>query len=142
MITNPNGASHRFNNETTTKRRRGLWAFGAVVVLTGALATAYLASVGWDWRGALHVTGALTDEAAITAHIKSELAFSRDISAETIAVTTQGGVVRLRGTVPSEQVRELAVDIASNTDGVVRVENQLLVETVDQKEKPTRNERS
>jgi len=136
VITNPNEPTHRFTDETTTKRRRGLWTVGVVLVLAGALVVGYLATVGWDWRGAIHLAESAADEAAITASIESELALSNRVSADAVEVSTQGGVVRLRGTVESDEARQRAVGIAQGTHGVERVVDQLLVERVENTDQP------
>jgi hypothetical protein len=143
VIEKPNDPSHRFSHEGATKRRRTWWAVGIVLLIAVAAAIGYIAAVGGDWRGAAHMADAATDEAAITARIESELALSDKLSAASIDVATQGGVVRLRGTVQSEDVKRRAVDIAESIDGVERVEDQLLVENVDQPtEQSKTNERS
>jgi hyperosmotically inducible protein len=49
------------------------------------------------------------------------------VKAGQIGVTTNGGVVTLTGQVPSAEAKQRAEAIASQTDGVVRVDNQLTV---------------
>jgi len=67
-------------------------------------------------------------DAWITTKIKSKLVGDRDIHATDIDVTTEDGVVTLKGHVLNEALRQLATTLASNTDGVTRVNNQLAVE--------------
>jgi len=51
-----------------------VWAVGVVALA----ALGYLASSGGDWRGALRLAGSVSEEAAITARIESELAWNED----------------------------------------------------------------
>jgi hypothetical protein len=60
--------------------------------------------------------------------VKAALALSSTVSAFDIDVDTQGETVRLRGQVPSEEVRDLAVAIAKDTLGVDSVTDELLID--------------
>jgi osmotically-inducible protein OsmY len=71
----------------------------------------------------------VVSDTAITTQIKGQLAANTGLRKGDIAVTTNNGVVTLRGTVPSEDLRRLAGDIARNTGGVNRVENEIKVTT-------------
>jgi osmotically-inducible protein OsmY len=64
-------------------------------------------------------------DAWITTKIEAKFFADEDIKARRIDVTTNNGVVSLSGRVDSENVRQHAVSIARNTDGVVRVEDRL-----------------
>lgn len=66
-------------------------------------------------------------DASVTAAIKSRFAWDRDVSADTIDVDTQSGVVTLAGSVQSEVAKKRAVKIAAETAGVREVRDQLQV---------------
>jgi len=68
----------------------------------------------------------LTDSVTTT-KLKSEYLTDDTLRKGDIAVTTNNGVVTLSGTVPSEDARKRAVDIARGQDGVMRVEDKLTV---------------
>jgi len=77
-------------------------------------------------------TGTSTEELVgdtwITTKVQAQFFTSPDVKGGRIDVTTEDGVVTLQGRVPSEGARERAVAIARDTDGVVRVNDQLQVE--------------
>lgn len=117
------------NDPRNDRPHKSRWiAFIAVLaLLVGALAyLVYDRQV--NVRGALELLKEGSEEAATTASVKTALALSRRVSAFDINVDTQGGVVRLEGTVPSEEVREIAVAIARDTAGVESVEDRLLID--------------
>lgn len=66
-------------------------------------------------------------DANITAAVKTALATDPGLSAVQISVSTEAGVVRLQGPAPDEVARERATMIAAAPQGVVRVDNQLVV---------------
>lgn len=115
-------------DERRPRRRRKIAVFFVVLaLLLGGLA--YLAREDRvDVRGAVELAKETTEEAATTARVKAALALSRRVSAFDIDVDTQGGVVRLEGEVPSEEVRDVAVAIAEDTSGVVSVEDRLFID--------------
>ena len=65
------------------------------------------------------------NDAWITTKIESKLVGDSDIKARDIGVSTQDGVVTLKGHVLNEPLRQLAETLAKNTDGVTQVVNQL-----------------
>jgi hyperosmotically inducible periplasmic protein len=67
------------------------------------------------------------DDVAITSAVKAKLIGDSEVSARKINVDTKDGVVTLKGTVSSEQEKDKALQIARNTKGVQRVEDQLTV---------------
>jgi hyperosmotically inducible periplasmic protein len=77
-------------------------------------------------RAADGVAVALSD-AGITAAVKASLAADPALSALQIDVSTEGGVVRLDGPAPTEKARERAQVLALAPNGVVRVDNRLVV---------------
>lgn len=71
---------------------------------------------------------ATVDDAAITASIASTLAWNRHADGVVAEVHTNAGRVRLRGSSETAAAAALAIRIASNTYGVVSVDNQLSLE--------------
>lgn len=66
-------------------------------------------------------------DAAITTAVNAQLAADASLSALRIDVDTVDSKVVLRGTAPDEQSKEHATTLASRIDGVVGVDNQLVV---------------
>ena len=64
-------------------------------------------------------------DASITVRIKTAYLFNGHLNPFRINVDTRDGVVTLRGTVPSDIHRDLAVAIARNAEGVKSVESEL-----------------
>lgn len=67
------------------------------------------------------------DDAAVTAKIKAKLAADPEVNPFEIDVDTTDGVVRLSGMVEDRGDRDEAVRIARNTDGVIRVVDDLKI---------------
>jgi hyperosmotically inducible protein len=67
------------------------------------------------------------DDSAVTAKVKAKIAADPEINPFNIDVDTQEGVVRLSGTVDDAATRREAVKLASQTDGVRRVVNEIEV---------------
>lgn len=125
------------------RRRRwpGLFAAG----LIGSVVAAALVSSLYDPRsvgerldaGVTAAAGAVDQQvgqvqqavgdANITAAVKTALAADPGLSAVQISVSTEAGVVRLQGPAPDDVARERASMIAAAPQGVVRVDNQLVV---------------
>jgi osmotically-inducible protein OsmY len=70
---------------------------------------------------------ATVTDTAITTKIKSQLLANTDLRKADVSVSTNNGVVTLTGTVPSAELRQLAVDLARHTGGVLRVDDQMHV---------------
>lgn len=68
-----------------------------------------------------------TEDARITAAVKSQLALDKELSALTISVNTTKGIVTLSGTVSSHELIKKAMDIALRLDGVSEVVSTLQV---------------
>ncbi len=66
-------------------------------------------------------------DATITATVKTELAQDTSLGAQTIAVTTQHGLVEIKGNAPDAASRERATRIALAVNGVLSVENRLII---------------
>ncbi|MEO5697742.1 MAG: BON domain-containing protein [Burkholderiaceae bacterium] len=75
-------------------------------------------------------TTAVADTArdlGITAKVNAELAKDSSLSAIRIDVDTKGGNVSLSGTAPDEAARKRAESLATGVEGVVAVDNRLVV---------------
>jgi hyperosmotically inducible periplasmic protein len=77
-------------------------------------------------EGANRAEGALED-GALTAKIKSKMALDDSVKALDINVHTNNGVVTLSGTVHSQAEKTRALQLARETNGVKRVEEQLTI---------------
>ena len=67
------------------------------------------------------------DDAALTSKVKAKLLSNDMLSAFKIDVDSQNGIVYLNGVVDSAEQKKKAVEIAENTEGVRRVEDNLKV---------------
>ena len=77
-------------------------------------------------EGTMDKLSKLASDSAITARIKLAL-LGTNIDAVKVNVDTVDSVVTLKGTVESEDQKELTQEIAMNTDGVKKVKNELKV---------------
>ena len=77
--------------------------------------------------GSVGTTGRIQD-AWITTKIRSTFILDDRIRARNIDVDTKNGVVTLRGTVATEDARKAAESLAAESEGVLRVDNQLSVD--------------
>lgn len=68
------------------------------------------------------------EDMGITAHIKAHLLGHELVDGFRIHVDTEAGIVTLSGEVQSVDEKELALQLAWNTPGVMRVNNSLRVE--------------
>ena len=68
------------------------------------------------------------NDVAITTKVKAALAADGALSATDIEVDTEAGRVALSGTAPDEAARERATSLDTAIEGVVAVENRLIVE--------------
>lgn len=78
-----------------------------------------------------NATGRAADavaDARITTAVKAALATDPALSALRIDVDTEAGVVRLQGPAPDEVARERATALAAAPEGVLRVDNRLVVD--------------
>lgn len=73
--------------------------------------------------------GEKIDDAAITTRIKVEMAKDKEVSATSIKVETDKGVVQLSGTAKSRAEVDKAVSIARAVNGVSSVQNNITVQT-------------
>ena len=78
---------------------------------------------------AMDATSTKMKDAAITTSINAELARDTALSALKINVDTKAGRVALKGTAPDSTARDRATQLAQKVDGVVGVDNQLVVKS-------------
>ncbi|WP_342245691.1 BON domain-containing protein [Pseudomonas sp. OTU5201] len=72
--------------------------------------------------------GTMVDDATTTAAVKSKLLWSKQADGMTTHVDTRAGKVTLTGNADNQADKDLAGRLAMNTDGVVSVDNQLVVD--------------
>ena len=85
------------------------------------------AEIGEKAAMAAAKAGEALEEGSLTAKIKAKMVLDDLVKARTINVTTTGTTVTLSGTVHSERERQRAVLLASETEGVAKVVDQLVV---------------
>ena len=71
------------------------------------------------------------EDATLVATVKSKLLWSSVTEALTIDVDSKDGVITLKGRAQSPEAKELAGSLASNTDGVVSVNNLISLSAAD-----------
>jgi hyperosmotically inducible protein len=67
------------------------------------------------------------DDATLTAKVKAKMIADGRVSATRVTVDSVGGVVTLKGEVPTPQEKTAAEDIAKTVEGVKRVSNEITV---------------
>lgn len=72
-------------------------------------------------------TGVTVDDTWITTKIQSKYFLDPDVKGHDVNVDAQNGVVTLSGAVESERQKQVALDIARQTEGVARVVDKLSV---------------
>jgi hyperosmotically inducible protein len=72
-------------------------------------------------------TGEVITDGWITTKVSAKFVDEKLLKGSSINVDTKDHAVTLKGTVGSDAAKARAVEIARNTDGVVRVVNQLVV---------------
>ena len=129
-----------FMQKNIGSSQRGISFVGtlALIVLILVLGwTAYQVSTrGWEqtkqdvrsaFQGAAYAAKETSQDAALTAKVKTALALSRRVPSSKIDVDSMSGVVTLRGDVPSEDARTQAESIVKEVPGVQEVQNHLFV---------------
>jgi BON domain/PRC-barrel domain len=116
----------RVERPVVEPRRNGVSVFGGIVLL--------VSTRGWDgtkqqltntFSSAAYAMKETSQDATLTAKVKTALSLNKNIPANEINVDSQGDVVTLRGEVPNDEVRSLAEKIAADTPGVGVVHNHL-----------------
>jgi hyperosmotically inducible periplasmic protein len=85
-------------------------------------------TTGLDGAPATAVGGAVGD-ATITSDVRARLLADADVNGQKIDVDTHDRVVTLSGTVATLEQKSKAVELAGKADNVVRVEDNLLVQS-------------
>lgn len=99
-----------------------------LVVVIAAGIWVYRAPGAAPIRDVLRSVKENSQDAATTSKVKTALLLSKHVSPFDIKATTQQGVVRLTGDVPTEETKRLAGAIAQDTSGVTGVQNDLTVD--------------
>ncbi len=71
--------------------------------------------------------GELIEDSWITTKVKSKLANNALLEGSDISVETNGGVVKLTGTVPSDAVHARTLELVRGTKGVTQVDDLLVI---------------
>jgi sporulation protein YlmC with PRC-barrel domain len=124
--------------ERTVPAKKGIGVVTAaflVCCLVGLLWVTYLVTTrGWEQarqelgssvESAAYAMKESSQDATLTAKVKTAFSLSKRIPANQINVDSEGAVVTLRGEVPNEAVRSLAESIARDVPGVGEVHNHL-----------------
>ena len=98
---------------------------GCTSMLDGGSGTSAGRPIGQDNRSA----SSLARDNRITAAVRARLATDAELRDASLNVDTRQGVVTLRGTLPAFDQRDRAVRLAGDVEGVVRVQNQMRVQT-------------
>ncbi|HEY0874863.1 MAG TPA: BON domain-containing protein [Vicinamibacterales bacterium] len=123
------------------RTRSWIWACAAALVLTTACNREEPAQTTTTAEAPAQQTAQYPqDDAAITTSVQARYFEDDQIRGRDISVTTNDGVVTLRGTVDSEDLRNRAVTVASQVSGVNKVQDELRVGTATAATTPTRDE--
>lgn len=96
---------------------------GCAAVMTGTSGASAGRPIGSDSRS----TSQASQDARISTIVRSRLGRDPDLAPARLQVVTNRGVVTLKGTVTDFMLRDRAVNLAGDVDGVVRVRNELIV---------------
>jgi osmotically-inducible protein OsmY len=106
---------------------------GGILVLRGRTidpaqaeaASAYARSLGYTRVANLVQITAPVDDAAIERTVERQLALQRSLDGCNIKIASQGGAVRISGTVQHELQKDFALQVVRNVDGVKSVRSDL-----------------
>lgn len=93
-----------------------------VVSVTNQLVVSGKPTVTDNVKSAAHETGQTVADSWITTKVKSNFFYSSNVTGSDIEVTTNSGIVTLKGKVNSGAERALAIELAQNVRGVKSVE--------------------
>src|SRR5262245_2743303 len=85
-------------------------------------------SVVVDLENAAKAVRETSQDAILTAKVKTALALSKSASAFDVKVESDEGVVTLTGSLPSDQDKEAVLKLARDTDGVASVVDRIIVD--------------
>ncbi|RIL04414.1 MAG: hypothetical protein DCC71_14165, partial [Proteobacteria bacterium] len=86
-----------------------------------------LASVRENYEGARAEVAKWADDATLFRTVQQRLLEDRELEDAAVSARVEHGVALLTGTVPDEDARERAVEIARETPGIVDVQSQLAI---------------
>ena len=72
----------------------------------------------------------------VVSHVPQALLDDPRLNDAVIDVSSQGGVVTLIGTVPSQEIRQIAEEVASRQEGVISVISDLALQTDEEDTQP------
>ena len=120
------------------RQRRGMPVLATLLslcLLVALVWVGYLISTrGWDQarqdisttvQGAAYAAKETSQDAALTAKVKTALSLSKKIPSGAVTVDSDNDVVTLRGEVPNDEIRNLTEQIARDVPGVREVHNHL-----------------
>jgi hyperosmotically inducible protein len=96
-----------------------------LVISLGACSREERQEARTEGRQATTQASAAVDDAAITTKVKAALLADDQVKGTQINVDTNGGTVRLTGTVDNQAQLQRAVEVAKGVQGVARVESNL-----------------
>ena len=138
------GCSHESaatRGESGYEQAKGDFAAAYDSVKNGARQTATAGKLAFKGagRGAVQVTdqtkeafgkaGSKTEDAWITTKVKTELATTKGVKSTAVHVDTDGGIVKLSGTVDGPEAAERAIQTALDVKGVSAVDSRLAYPT-------------
>jgi hyperosmotically inducible protein len=85
-------------------------------------------TVAEDLEQAAQTVRDTSEDAILTAKVKTALVLSKSVSAFDIDVDSDNGAVTLSGAVSSDEARAAVVDIARDTAGVLKVVDRIQVD--------------
>jgi osmotically-inducible protein OsmY len=85
-------------------------------------------TVAGDLEEAAQTVRDTSEDAILTAKVKTALALSKSASAYEVDVDSDGGAVTLSGAVPSNEARAAVLDIARDTAGVLQVVDRIEID--------------
>ncbi len=103
------------------------YLLAASVVCVAAVPAVQAAETGNAAPETAHKAAAYIDDSVITAKVKAALVEDKQVAAMKIKVVTRGGVVTLKGSVPSAELGQHALQIAAGVEGVRDVKSDLTV---------------
>lgn len=96
---------------------------GCAAVMTGTSGSSAGRPVGSDSRSSSQAS----QDARISTIVRSRFGRDPDLAPARLQVVTNRGVVTLKGAVADFALRDRAVNLASDVEGVVRVRNELVI---------------
>lgn len=102
-----------------------LFALVLLAALTGAGLYLWKTQGGGGPGGSLGELGGRIQDTAITASVKAALELDRELKPYGVEVSTENGVVTLRGTLPTAELRSAVERVAAGVPDVRQVVNQL-----------------